>query len=501
MRTAWFARSLAALGLTLLAAMPCHANDSSDPGATALASTTLKPPPLPADAHIAQRMRLDGHWLDYRVTVGSLPVRDDKGNKVADVVYTAYTVAGAHARPVTFALNGGPGAASVYLNFGAIGPKHIPFGNQGDGPTALPRLEDNPATWLDFTDLVFIDPVGTGFSRSLVNDKESTKLFFSTDADFRYLSRCIYDWLLRNGRMESPKYLVGESFGGYRGPRIADYLQTRLGVALRGMVLISPFLDPVAYRDRGVSPLPWMLTLPAITAAHLERVGRLTPHAMQAVIDYTRGAYAHALMLGNSDPAARDAMIAKVTELTGLDPAFVQRSGGRLDAQAYLREAYRAQQRVGSINDSNVSAWDPFPWSPRQPGDDPVVDGSLAPLTAAMLQFVTRTVGWKIDAPYEAMNDHVMQLWHRDGDADEGAMRDLRAVVADDPGLQVLIAHGWNDLTCPLMASLLIVDQMPTMEGHHRVRVRAYPGGHMFYTRPASDAALRRDAMKLYGAH
>ena len=208
--------------------------------------------------------------------MGTLPVFDKDGKKSGEVVFTAYTVEGKD-RPVTFALNGGPGAASVFLNFGAIGPKHIEFGEQGDSPSDPATLKDNPGTWLDFTDLVFIDPIGTGFSRSLVSADETKKQFYSTEPDIQYLSRIIYDWLVKNGRLSSRKYLVGESYGGYRGPRITHYLQSQLGVAMNGVVLVSPYLNPTLDENGDVSPMPWMLTLPSITAAHLEREHKLTP--------------------------------------------------------------------------------------------------------------------------------------------------------------------------------------------------------------------------------
>src|SRR5215471_12273927 len=145
-------------------------------------------PPLPPDAHTEQSIQLNGKALRYTVTVGTLPTRDKDGKEAGQVVFTAYTVEGSN-RPVTFALNGGPGAASVYLNFGAIGPKRIKFGDQGDSPSDPATLSDNPGTWLDFTDLVFIDPIGTGFSRSLVSADETKKQFYTTDADIFYLSR------------------------------------------------------------------------------------------------------------------------------------------------------------------------------------------------------------------------------------------------------------------------------------------------------------------------
>ena len=456
-------------------------------------------PPLPADAHVTQTTTVDGKTLKYTVTVGSLPVRDEKGTITGEVVFTAYTLPGKD-RPVTFALNGGPGASSVYLNFGAIGPKKVNFGAEGDTPSQPATLHDNPGTWLGFTDLVFIDPIGTGYSRALVDDKQATKDFYSTDSDIKYLSRIVFDWLVKDGRMTSRKYLVGESYGGFRGPRITDYLQTQLGVAMNGVVLLSPYLDPAASDDENVSPLPWMLTLPAIAAAHLERVHKLSAEAMAPIVDYTRTTYAQTLLKGRSDPAATEAMISKVTELTGLDPLFVKRSGGRLETQAYLREVYRAEGKLGSRYDSNFTGWDPFPYAPHQETGDPILNGIIAPTTTAMVNFVTQTVGWKTDARYNALSYEVNKLWHQDDDANRGSVSELRQSVANDPSLRVLIAHGWDDLSCPFMASVLIVDQMPAMGDPTRVQVKEYPGGHMFYSRADSQAALKRDVRALYDA-
>jgi carboxypeptidase C (cathepsin A) len=477
------------------------AADSQKPAASAdtAGKDGFQLPPFPADAHVTQTTTVDGRTLKYTVTVGSLPVRDEKGNKTAEVVFTAYTIAGKD-RPVTFALNGGPGASSVYLNLGAIGPKKVAFGDAGDSPSDPPVLHDNPGTWLGFTDLVFIDPVGTGYSRALVDDKQATKDFYSTDVDIKYLSRIMYDWLVKNGRMDSRKYYVGESYGGFRGPRITEYMQTQLGVAMSGVTLISPYLDPSAWSDDTVSPLPWMTTLPSIAAAHLEREGKLSAEAMAPIIAYTRGEYATTLMKGRSDPAATEAMIRKVTELTGLDPVFVKRSGGRIETQAYLREVYRAEGKLGSRYDSNVTAWDPFPHAPSQRTGDPLLNSIIAPTTSAMVNFVTQTVGWKVAGRYNALSYEVNRLWHEDDDAREGSVSQLREAVANDPKLRVLIAHGWDDLSCPFMVSVLAVDQMPAMGDPTRVQVKEYPGGHMFYSRADSQSALTRDVKALYGA-
>jgi carboxypeptidase C (cathepsin A) len=193
-------------------------------------------------------------------------------------------------------------------------------------------------------------------------------------------------------------------------------------------------------------------------------------------------------------------MIRKVTELTGLDPVFVRRSGGRLETQAYLREVYRSEGKLGSRYDSNVTAWDPFPQAPRQRTGDPILNAIIAPTTTAMVDFVTRTVGWKYNGRYNALSDDVGRLWHDDEDADAGSVEQLRKSVANDARLRVLIAHGWDDLSCPFMVSVLAVDQMPAMGDPTRVQVRNYPGGHMFYSRAVSSAALLSDVKALYGA-
>ncbi len=464
------------------------------------------PAPLPADASASQSIQLNGKTLHYTVTVGTIPVKDKNGKTAGEVVYTAYTAdpekgAATTPRPVTFAFNGGPGAASVYLNLGAIGPKHVLFGNEGDSPSDPSTLRDNPGTWLDFTDLVFIDPIGTGFSRSLVDEAETKKLFYAPTPDIEYLSLVVYDWLVKNDRLLAKKYLVGESYGGYRGPRITHYLQAQLGVAMNGVVLVSPYLNPGLQDYRDLSPLAWMVTLPSITAAHLEREHKLTLEAMTGVIAYTRGEYATDLLKGRSDPAATDRLVKRVTELTGLDPTYVKYAGGRLEIESYLREVHRSEGRIGSIYDSNVTGFDPFPYSSDQRSNDPILESIIAPTTTAMVDFVTHTVGWKTQNRYYALSEDVNRQWDRSGELRKGAVEDLRQAVAADPKLRVLIVHGWNDLSCPFMGSILTVDQMPVMGDPGRVQVREYDGGHMFYSRPISQSLLRKDVLEMYQKH
>jgi carboxypeptidase C (cathepsin A) len=499
--------SAAALVLSLgflIASAPGQTPPANPPAADtkdAKSAPPPTPPSLPPDAHVQQTMQIDGRTLHYTVTVGTLPIKGKDGKPAGDVVFTAYTVEGKD-RPVTFAMNGGPGASSVYLNLGAIGPKKVAFGTEGDSPSDPATLSDNPGTWLDFTDLVFIDPIGTGYSRSLVNEADTKKMFYSTGPDIEYLSRIVFDWLVKNGRMMSRKYFVGESYGGYRGPRITHYLQTQLGVALNGVVLVSPYLNPNQGANEDLSPLAWMMTLPSIAAAHQEREHALTQASMDAVIAYTRGDYAVALMRGRSDPQATQAMLQHVTEITGLDPIFVKRSGGRLETQAYLREVFRAEGKLGSRYDPNVTAPDPFPFDPDQRSNDPILESIIAPTTTAMVNFVTQTVGWKTDNRYEALSFDVNRQWDQGSEElRRGAVEDLREAVSADTKMRVLIVHGWNDLSCPFMGSILTVDQMPLLGDPTRVQVHEYPGGHMFYSRTTSSLALRKDVQDLVAKH
>ncbi len=502
-RAAWCACVLAA-GLALAPWTVAAAADAKPAAADAGAAekkSDIDLPPLPADKTIKQSVKVGGRSVSYEATVGVIPVRNAKGKKIAEVVYTSYTVPGNDPhRPVTFAFNGGPGASSVYLNMGAIGPKRIQFGVDGDAPSDAAITQDNPNTWLDMSDLVFIDPVGTGFSRSLEDEDTTKKDFYSTEADIKYLSRVVYDWLVKHGRLRAPKYVMGESYGGYRAPRIAYALQTQMGVGVNGLVMVSPYLDPAAIGDGdALSPLPWMINLPSMTAAHLESQGRLTPAAMSDVENYVRTQYVTDFLAGRSDPGAISRMVQKVSAYTGLDPSVVAKLDGRVDIGTFLREAHRNDKKIGSVYDSNVTAFDPFPGSAERQSGDPILEALLAPTTSAMVDFVTREVGWKTDAHYEALSYAVNKAWDR-GDANDKPVADLRKAIGNDPHMKALIVHGYNDLSCPFYTSQLILNQMPSFGQTQRVKLSVYPGGHMFYSRPASAASFKADAAAMYNA-
>ena len=502
-----------ALGLAAIAALAfaMPASAQRGPGAPPTPATASKDadlldlPAFPAEATAKQVTHVGGKTLNYTATVGAMPVLDEKGRKVAEVVYTAYTLDGASdpRRPVTFAFNGGPGAASVYLNLGAIGPKRVQFGAAGDSPSDPTGMIDNPGTWLDFTDLVFIDPVGTGYSRSLLPDDQAKSRFFTVAGDINYLSRVVFDWLVKSQRMTSPKYVVGESYGGFRAPRIAHTLQTDLGVGVAGVTMVSPFLDAASWSGGDFSPMPWVVLLPSMTASNLERQGKLTPEAIADVENYARTEYTTTLLSGWRDTAAFDRMVKRVSDYTGLDPTMVRRWGGRIDSRAYLRELYRDTGKLGSWYDPNVTSNDPYPWAVQQRVNDPILDQIIAPTTSAIVDFTTRIVGWKAPGRYNALSGTVGRLWEPGWAQTAESVSALRGSLAVDPKMKVLILHGYDDLSCPFFVSQLVIDQIPpTVKGDaSRMQLHIYPGGHMFYSRPDSQAQMRRDVMAMYGAH
>ena len=459
---------------------------------------------LPAERSLAQATVIAGKSLAYEVKVGAMPILDDKGKTIAQVMYTAYVVPtagkGHSPRPVTFAFNGGPGAASAFINFGAIGPKTIQFGVAGSSSSDSPVPTDNPNSWLDFTDLVFIDPIGTGFSRSFLDAEQTKRSFYTAETDIAYLSRVVFDWLVANKRLTSPKYIVGESYGGYRTPRMTHFLQNELGVGLNGIVMVSPLLSPpllVGGDPDALSPMGYVINLPSMHAAWLERQGKLSgPADLAAVEAYARGEFVNDLLKGRADKEATERLVRNVTELTGLDPALVRKMDGRVGVLTYIREYHRAEQKVISLYDPNVTADDPFPAAAELRSGDPILGASRGPLTAAYVDLVTNQVGYKAEGPYILLNTRVTLAWERDmGDT---TSVELREVVAADPKLGVLVAHGMDDLACPYFVTRLVVDQMPNFGRPGRIQLELFPGGHMFYSRRDSAAAFKRAAMALY---
>jgi carboxypeptidase C (cathepsin A) len=455
---------------------------------------------LPADATTDHTLALPGRTLRFQATAGSIPLFDGEGGKLeAEVAYIAY-VAGepAAGRPMTFVFNGGPGAASAYLNIGALGPWRLPFDRiTASGPVAL---VPNAETWLDFTDLVFVDPPGTGYSR-LIGGDEVRRNIWSVDGDAEALAVFIRKWIEQNGRQRAPKFLVGESYGGMRALKIERTLEQRQGVGVRGLVLVSPVLDFANFGQRRHAPLSYVANLPSLAATARELNGGFDRAALAAVEDYASGEYLADLMRGERDQAAVKRISARVAALTGLDPALVERFGGRIDSGTFQREFYRARGLVGSAYDATVTAFDPNPSAAQSQFSDPVLDASRAPLISAMTGFYQSVLNWQVDQPYRLLNGEISSRWNwgRGRNAVQ-AVDDLRTVLASDWRTCVLIAQGASDLVTPYYANKLILDQLPVYGSPERAKLAVYGGGHMFYSRDGSRRELRGDAEALYRA-
>ena len=452
-----------------------------------------------ADRTTTHSLALPGRTLAFTATVSTIRLANPAGATVAEIVTTAFQLSGAPpgTRPVTFAVNGGPGASSAWLNLGAIGPWRVPLGGPGGitAPSARPMTADNAETWLDFTDLVFIDPAGTGYSRATGGD-EVQRAMQSVDGDIRSLASVIHRWLQAQGRLASPKFIVGESYGGFRGPKLARVLLDQQGVGISGLVLVSPVLD-FNGRDAPWDPLRWVGRLPSLAAAARGAQGRAE---LRDAEDYAATDYLIDLVRGEHDPAAVERLSSRVAALTGIDPALVRRRAGKLDLGAVLRD--RDPGRVGSPYDATVLAADPFPAAANDNSPDPVLDGLRGPVTSAILDLLRGRLDWQPEgAParqYYLLNDAIAREWdYGHGSSRPEALTELRQYLALDPTARVLVAHGLTDLVTPYFASKLLLDQVPETSPPGRLDLRVYGGGHMFYSRDTSRAAFHGDAEAL----
>ena len=475
---------------------------SSMPAATRQKSAGAAADLLPAPKSIRQSAIIGGKKVDYVLTVGAIPLRDGKGTVTGEIVYTSYVVSQKEGpgRPVTFSLNGGPGAASAYLNLGAIGPKHIHFGRNGVYASQSGALNDNPNSWLDFTDLVFIDPIGTGYSRSHLGVEATRKTFLTSETDVHYLAEAIDLWLSESGRMLSPKYLIGESYGGYRVPRLAAYMQSDMGIGVSGITMVSPFIDPAALTSVDeLSPLALMVALPSMAAAVKEAHGQpVTAQTMAPIETYARTEFVEDVFAGQRDKAATDRLVSRLSEYLDLDPKFIRRLKGHITSREFKDEAYRDQDKVASYYDLDQLSYDPFPELEGSVYFDPSL-GATAPFAEAMTYIINSEVGWKVDARYYLNNFDVARTFDHTDFSEDLPVRDLRKALSNDPHMSVLIANGYFDAVCPYFLSKLILRQMPDFGDADRIKAAVYPGGHMFYAHAQSALAFKRDAMHAYG--
>lgn len=451
---------------------------------------------LPPDSTTRHTLALPGRTLAFAATAGSIRLFDDKGEPQADIAYTSYTLDGADqgARPVTFLFNGGPGASSAWLQFGAAGPWRLSISGDGAVASASPDLLPNAETWLDFTDLVFIDPVGTGYSRFVASGEEVRKRFFNVDGDVSAIALVIRRWLEKYDRLLSPKFVAGESYGGIRGPKIVRNLQTQQGVGVRGLILISPLLD---YREfSGSSLLQYVHSLPSMAAVAREARAPVKATDLADVERYARGEFLVDLLKGQADTEATTRLADKVAALTGIDQTVSRRLAGRFEIGEFRREFDRRNGRVTGRYDASVSGFDPYPESNSSFFGDPSGDSLTAPLTSAAVDLTTRKLNWRPDGSYHLLNGSVFSSWDF-GRGPAESVSQLRQILALDPKMKLLVGHGLFDLATPYFASKIILDQLPAFAGPARVKLAVYPGGHMFYSRDPARQAFRTEVQAL----
>src|SRR5258707_4749185 len=453
---------------------------------------------LPPDSSTKQTLDLPGRPLDFAATAGSIRLFDDKGEPQADIAYPAYQLDGAdtRSRPVTFLFNGGPGAASAYLQLGNAGPWRLAIDADAVNPSASPDLQPNAETWLDFTDLVFIDPVGTGYSRFVATGEDARKRFFSVEGDVSSIAVTIRRWLEKSNRLLSPKFIAGESYGGIRGPKLVRNLQLEQGVGLRGLILVSPVLD---FREfSGSSLLQYVWSLPTMAAVARQTKGAVTRADMIDVERYARGEFMADLLKGEADAEATTRLADKVAGLTGIDQAVSRRLAGRFDVAEFRREFDRKNGKVTGRYDASIKGFDPYPDSSFVHFLDPPGEAWTAPLTSAAVDLITRKLNWRPDGSYELGNGSVERAWDFGrGLKPAESITELRQILALDPKLKVLVAHGLFDLATPYFGSKIQLDQLPAYASPDRVKLVVYPGGHMFYARDASRQAFRSEVQTL----
>jgi len=459
---------------------------------------------LPAPVTTQHVLNLPNRVLRFSATAGAISLTaGEKHAPLADIAFIAYELDGAdrNHRPVTFVFNGGPGFASAWLQLGAVGPWRIPLGGRTTSPSETPEPAPNPDTWLDFTDLVFIDPAGTGYSQVLVSGEEARQRLWSVRGDIAYLADTIRQWIDRYERALSPKYILGESYGGFRAPRLTHELTTKYGTGVRGIALVSPALELPGHNET-FDPFYYVAGLPSMTAAARALHGDVTRQQLADVEHYAATEFLVDVVRGERDPAAVERRSARVAAFTGLDPQLVRRHNGLIDNDVFLHALYRTHGRVGSVYDATISDGNPYPLQSLGNAPDPILDGLQAPVSSAMVAIYESRLRWRPETTYNLGNMAIAHQWQWEQSfgSQPQSLDALRNALALDPNFRVLIGQGLYDLVVPYFRTQLILDQIPASVGMDRVHFAVHPGGHMFYMNDASRAALRDNATALYRA-
>jgi carboxypeptidase C (cathepsin A) len=462
-----------------------------------------KPAPLPDEPPVVTKreIRAGGRTLKYTVTTGFMPIKNNQGETEARIFFIAYTLDATSSpaqRPLMFSFNGGPGSSSVWLHLGALGPKRVRMLDDGGMPAPPYQLVENEYTWLDKTDLVFIDPVGTGYSRAA--NQQLAQKFFGLQGDLQSVGEFIRMYLTRYERWASPLFLVGESYGTTRASGLSGLLVEQ-GIAFNGVLLISTVMNFQTLLFAPGNDLPYLLILPSYAATawyHKKLPADLQSKPLKSVLEEVERWVAtdYTLALGKGDrmtPQERQKVIEQMARYTGLSREFIDNHNLRVELGRFNKELLRDQKRTTGRLDSRFKGIDA-----RPAGDNPDFDPSMTairpPYTAAFNDYVRRELGFKSDLDYYILGGGT-GLWNwgvNNGYADTSAA--LRSAFTKNPYLKVFVAYGYYDMATPYYAAEYTIDHLgldPTLR--RNITTAYYEAGHMMYIDLKSLAKLKQD--------
>ncbi len=466
-------------------------------------------PPTDTISQTSHSVTIGGNTLHYTATTGRiiLKAEDEKeGEKPkAAIFFVAYTLNAPNGesseefgnrRPITFAFNGGPGSSSVWLHLGVLGPRRVVLEENGRSLPPPYRLVENEFSLLDKTDLVFIDPVTTGFSRAVPGEKD--KQFHGFKADIESVGDFIRLFISRYHRWGSPRFLIGESYGTTRAAGLAGYLQERHGVYLNGIMLVSVVLNFMTLAFDPGNDLPYILFLPtyAATAWYHKRVTADSLNDLLAEVEaFALGEYATALMQGDALPATRKQEIAKkLAQYTGLSTSYIESTNLRINIHRFVKELLRDQRRTVGRLDSRYTGIDR-----DAAGEGHEYDPSYAIIQGAysgtLNDYIRRELKFDSDLPYETLSGRV-HPWSFEENQNSyvNVGETLRKAMSMNPHLQVFVANGYYDLATPYLATQYTFNHLELDESlRDHVLMKHYEAGHMMYIHDPSLAQLKKD--------
>lgn len=471
---------------------------------------TEEEPPPHHEEHLAQTSHtatIGDQTFGYTATAGRILLREEEGKKKASFFFVSYTrdVDDPTTRPIVFAFNGGPGSSSVWLHLGLLGPKRVFLDDEGNPPPPPGRLVDNDASLLDVADLVFIDPISTGFTRAIPEEEAKTYHHFSKDIET--VGTFIQLYLTRFGRWGSPKFLIGESYGTTRSAGLAGHLLERYGLALNGLMLISSVLnfqtiaiDMKTYGFHRGNDLPYVLYLPVYAATAWyhgklsdEYQSRSLTNLLEEVETFAGGDYQMALWAGaDLDDDERHRIAGLLAGYTGLSVEFVLRSDLRIEKFHFTKELLRSEGYTVGRLDSRYKGVDRYLVGSMLE-HDPSMDAVLGSYAAMLNDYVRRSLEYESDLPYEILNPKVWPWNYEDfQNAYVDVSETLRSVMTRNPHMQVFVASGYFDLATPYFATDYTLRHLGLEAGlaDHIVEEH-YEAGHMMYVHRPSLERLR----------